>query len=360
MGGYTIHLYKSVPILIIPYPYLFKNIDLSDEIKDAEAADILVIGDKMGKSLHRFIPRSIKKLSVNLKSPLKYYNWAREHEGLHRTLFKLKSLKNIPPVIIYLGSNSEFYEKKLNARDHKIISTNFLRYKNPKISTSIMALPFLSKYLYQTPKFQIISQNITQDKSEYSSIYKQVQIKLTYQIFEHELEELLETVKVKETNLITLTSPIKLDLPPNKTCDNAKTDTLLKLQKDIEKFINKGDFKIAFNRAKELSLVSTGNAKSFYLLGIAAKSLGKFKEAKSALQKAHAYDCLPKRSNIIFNNIIRKYVKKHGIILIDFSKIVQHNFGKDYVFIDNFYPQEIFYENVLKQIDQSIQKILDI
>ena len=110
IGAYTVYLYKSVPIMTVPYPYLFKDINLSEEIKKAEEADILIIGDKMGKSLDRFIPKTIKKLSINLKSPLKYYNWSRNNEGLHRTLFKIKSLKTIPPVTIYLGSNSEFYE----------------------------------------------------------------------------------------------------------------------------------------------------------------------------------------------------------------------------------------------------------
>ena len=39
----------------------------------------------------------------SLKNPPLIYNWSEQSEGLHRTLFKLKSLEKIPPIVIYFA-----------------------------------------------------------------------------------------------------------------------------------------------------------------------------------------------------------------------------------------------------------------
>ena len=67
----------------------------------------------MGSALQRFLPEMIERLSKDLNEPIKIYNWSKPNEGLHRTISKLKSLKKLPPMVIFHGASQEFFEKKV-------------------------------------------------------------------------------------------------------------------------------------------------------------------------------------------------------------------------------------------------------
>ena len=79
----------------------------------------------MGHNLNAYLPSLIKDISSNLAEVIKVFNWSRKNEGMHRTLSKIKSLKNLPEIIIYHGGSEEFFEKTFFIKDKKTILAIF-------------------------------------------------------------------------------------------------------------------------------------------------------------------------------------------------------------------------------------------
>jgi hypothetical protein len=97
LGGllYRKHVY------IIPFPYEVAETPTKiyrDSLKQAQEAQVLIVGDRMGVALNSYIPMIKSELEKELKTAPAIYNWSRPHEGLHRTLNKIKSLKKVPPI----------------------------------------------------------------------------------------------------------------------------------------------------------------------------------------------------------------------------------------------------------------------
>ena len=124
ISSYIYYIISTKPTMITPYPYTFSYTHSQhDEIQNSQ---ILILGDRQGKHLDAFLPELTKEVSVNLRKPIKIFNWSSNGDGLHRSLEKLKSLKKIPPLVVVYGTSQEFYEKKFNINDHKTIFSKVL------------------------------------------------------------------------------------------------------------------------------------------------------------------------------------------------------------------------------------------
>lgn len=347
--------FKITPTQIIPYPYLMnvKNIEGSLE---AASSNVLIIGDRMGVALDKYIPSLIKDTSEELREPLKVYNWSRANEGLHRSIDKLKKLDALPSVIIYHGASEEFYEKKFYISQKPQIMQNMARYEDDAILTMIMTAPFLSKYIYTPVRYIPLGDYPKQDSSTYTGKQRQDRLEIGFKIFEKEVIELIQYVKSKDSKLIIMTTPINLEAEPKSVCENSKTQTMEEYQKNIEAMIQNGNKKQAYIKAKELAKISLTNAKSHYLYGKVALELGRFKEAREQLTLAAAYDCTQWRINIIFNKILTKIASKNNIEVVDFDTLVNQNLGRDTLFLDPIYPQVIYYERAFSEIKKQIRK----
>ncbi|TNF31340.1 MAG: hypothetical protein EP319_02440 [Deltaproteobacteria bacterium] len=347
--------YKITPTQIIPYPYLMnvKNIEGSLE---AASSNVLIVGDRMGVALDKYIPELIKDTSAELKDPLKIYNWSRSNEGLHRSIDKLKKLDALPSVVIFHGASEEFYEKKFYISQKDIIMKNMALYEDDAILTMIMTAPFISKYLYTPIKYIVLGDYPKQDSSTYTGKQKQDRLEIAFKIFEKEVIELIQYVKSKDSKLIIMTTPINLETEPKSVCENAKTQTMEDYQKDIELMISEGNKKKAYLKAKELAKISLTNAKSHYLYGKVSLDLGRFKEAREQLTMAAAYDCTQWRINIVFNKILEKIAKRNNVELVDFDMLVNQNLGRDTLFLDPIFPQVIYYQRALNEIKKLIRK----
>ena len=353
--GFAVYIYKKRPTQIIPYPYIVQNIKYPQS-KKAETSHVLIIGDRMGLALNRFIPELNKNISKELQEPLNIFNWSKNNEGIHRTINKIKSLKSLPPIIIYQGSSEEFYEKKINIKKRKNILKNFQLFDNNKISTLLMTFPFISKFIYKNTDIQYLSGNATEDLTSYSPFFKQIRMELTYKIYEYEIEELINYVRSKDSNLIIVTTPINLEAPPKTVCKNSTTKSIEDLQETLTEQIKEKRYKENYSQAKDLAHQSIGNAYSHYLHGIIALKLLKFNESREALEKAEAFDCKQWRGSVIFNNIMKQKAKRNKINLIDFNNLVNLNLGRDTIFQNQFYPQHIYYQQLMKLLESKIKK----
>ncbi|MBT3584461.1 MAG: hypothetical protein HN509_06125 [Halobacteriovoraceae bacterium] len=356
--GYGSFIMLTVPGQIEPLPYTLKIASLHGAT-DANQANVLIVGDRMGLALKRLIPKIVKDLSGDLMEPLKIFNWSEEGEGLHRTLHKLRSLSKLPSLIIYHGASQEFFEKKFLVQERKKILDNIRKFEDEKFASLLISFPLLSRFLYKKVTYIPISKKI-QNKTVYPSFAKQWQMELAFKLYEIEMKTMMEYIKGNDSRLITITTPINLEIMPRAVCDNSETNTILIEQRDLEQLIKKGKSKQAYGPLKELAIKTVGNARSYHLYGLAALKLGRFKEARLNLHKAAALDCKTWRGNAVFNIIMRKEAKYQGQSLIDFDQLINQQLGQNVLFKDEIFPQNLFYDELREVLKLEIKKYLDL
>lgn len=360
--GFLYWSYSSKRTIITPYTYSFNanaKLAINSEINEAESAKILITGDQMAATLNNYTADISAELSQNFKTPLKIYNWSKPHEGLHRTLFKLKSLKKFPSVIIYHGASSELYEKIFSVSDKKSILKNFSTYDDEKIISLIITFPILSKIFYKKVDYYDLGA-IKEYQNHLSGQEKMDEKEISFKLFDYELRELIELVKNKKSNLILITTPLNLEIHPKEICSQSTSQTIIEVQQQIEADLKAGNFKKAYTDSLLLSKETISNAKSFYLLGIASLKTGDLQLAREALQKATVFDCANWRGNAVYNSILKYQAKTHQIPVIDFDQYMSSALSKDGLFIDEIYPQNIFYQTLESELKETLKKILSV
>lgn len=363
---YVARPFLKSKIRIIPYPYEFTEkyqkriaLELKDQIIEAENSQVLIIGDQMGKSLTPYLPTLAEHFNKTKTRPPIVYNWSSEHEGLFRSLSKIKLLKKIPPIIIYFGASSELYEKRFEVKDGNKILENFKTYENDSIISLIITFPWLSKYFY-SPVSYLNIEDIKPYKNLISSTQKLEELEIGFKMFQYELKELIDIVKNKKTQIIFITTPINPDVPPKKVCQHANNDEIHIMQKEIQALIEKNEFKEAFPKIDMLAKTTFVNAKSYYLLGKAALGIGQLNIARDAFIKASVFDCQSWRGNGVYNAIIKNEAKAHFNSLVDFEQYMYSQLSKDGLFFDDLYPQNIFYQSIVKELAEVISQLLSI
>ena len=347
------------PTQLVPYPYEVQRLDYADQSL-AEKTTVLIVGDRMGKALDAYLPQLINKSSVNLNTPLPVFNWSKEHESIARTLAKLKSLKKIPPVIVYLGASEEGYERRYDPRDLPRILKNFERYEDVKFQSLIMTTPILSRLIYTPIRRTLLGKDPVKDSASYTAEGYQLLAELNFKLFTSEVQDLVTWAKENKTQLILNTTPINLETLPHQVCENTTTENLKIYQEEIMSRIAKDDLKATLAELKELNQKIIGNALNFHLLGSVYLKLGQLSKAREEYVKAAAYDCSPWRTNPIHNIIIEKAAIQNNVHLINFDRLVNQNLGQDVTFLSEIYPQHVYYQQYINLLSQKIMEILKI
>ncbi len=353
--GWVGNRWFTEPTLIAPLPYQI-DAKFGTDLDLAQEANVLILGDRLGKSLDPYIKDLVEKLSVKLKDPMRIVNWSRTHENLGRSLHKLKQLKKFPDIILYLGGSEEFYEERFHIQDRKKILENIKMFKDENKSSLIYTFPPLSRFIYHPVKRYQLSADPLKDPGDFTSKYQQMKMEITFKLFDVELEELISLVKEKGSYLVLSTAPINLELKPKKVCLNSTTDSLEQYQRELESKLDKGMHKAALSEIRKLSETSIGNAKTFFLLGRAQLGSGLYEQAQISLKKAASFDCGNTRSHPVFNAIIKKKVSGKGIKLIDFNNIVTRHLGLNELFLAEHFPQEIYYRHYIEELYVTIKE----
>ena len=76
-----------------------------------------------------------------------------------------------------------------------------------------MAFPFLSKFIYE-PVSLIKLDSLNEDRDNLEGEDKLTKMEMTYKFFRHQLWDMINYVKEKNSTLILLTTPINLKVPP--------------------------------------------------------------------------------------------------------------------------------------------------
>lgn len=365
-SAYLYWVYSARRTVITPFTYSFLNSfdekykkEHAEEIKEAEQAKILIIGDRMGKTLIGHTRTLQEHFGEAFKTPPSIYNWSADNEGLFRTIHKLKMLKKIPPIVIYFGASSELTEKKFRVEDKTRILKNFQTYDDEKLISLIITFPWLSKILYKDVVYYDLAE-YTEYKSLLAAPLKLDEKELSFKIFQYEMQEMIDYIKEKKSNLVLITTPINLEVEPKEVCAHGNNDDITGLQQEIEAELKEGAYKSAFPKARELSEVSFSNARSFYLYGKAALGIGDSKTAREALLKASVFDCSSWRGNAVYNAIMKGLAEKNLVQIVDFDQYMTSNLSKEGLFFDEIVPQNIFYQSMIKELGDILKKILSV
>lgn len=358
--------YSKKRTLITPYPYSFLNTfdekfkaQNADAIQKAENSKILIVGDRMGLSLDPYTNELSESFKGALKEAPSIYNWSAENEGLFRTIHKLKMLKKLPPIIIYFGASSEIFEKKFEVNDKKKILKNFNTFDDEKMISLIITFPWLSKVFYKNIKYFDFSE-FTPYKNFLAAPSKMDEKEISFKIFEYEVRELIQLSKDKKSNLVFITTPVNLEIEPKEVCAHSSNADVIELQQELASELKDGAYKSVMPKAQELAEATPGNARSFYLLGLSALGNGDKQLARETLSKASIFDCHNWRGNAVYNAIIKKEAKSGQIPVVDFEQYMNSNLSSEGLFFDEIMPQNIFYQNMIKELGDIIKKILSI
>lgn len=359
-------VYKSVSdskTLIIPFPYSFQEKYVqkfqeaeSAQIKKAEEAQILIVGDELGLSLNPYLNRILTENQNYLRADGAIFNWSSAKEPLFRTVFKMKQLSKLPPIVIYLGANSELREQKFDIRDLENITHNFNVYDDEKLISLIITFPVLSKLIYKKMHYFELEAPKSYNNLQ-SSQFRQKEKELNFRLFNYEVQELIDLVKKHKSQLILSSTPINLQTPPHSSCPHTQNEKVIEMQQSIEALLKEGASKDALKEITSLAKINFANAQTFYLLGQAQMMNGDLKEAYYSLQKASIFDCDNWRGNAVYNAILFKKAQDNGVSFIDFDKITSEQLTKEGIFIDETYPHNALYIHFINEINTSLKRI---
>ena len=310
----------------------------------------------MGVYLSKFNTILAATISSNLAKPIKIQSLAKNGFGIHRTLHDLRALTQWPQILIYQGASEEFYESKFHLSEITKIRKNFELYSDDRVETFLILYPELSRIVYEPIKRVVlgpmpVEEEVTQE------IYLQ-RLETEILLFEQQLVQLVQLSKDRNTLLILSTTPINLDQPPKKICDFTTTDDIEAEILGLRDLLRANNPKSAYTKSSKLITQYSGNAELLFIHGQISKRLGKLDEARTTLLEASAYDCSPWRATEMNNSIIRKVAKQHQILLFDFAKVVEDDFGKNTTFFDELHPQNLYYDKGMEQLGLVIKSIL--
>lgn len=362
LGAFLFWTFSGHKTLITPFPYSFTpnaQLTTEKELALAENAKILIIGDQMGEVLSKYTPDLIDDLAKSFKNPPKIYNWSKPHEGLHRTLQKIKLMKKLPLIIIYHGASSELFEKKFDVTDKEAIFKNFSKFDDDKMISLIITFPWLSKIIYKNMNYFELGPMI-EYQNRLPGTQKIIEKEVSFKLFDYELREMIDVIKDKKSNLVLVTTPINLEVRPHETCSHSTSNDIIELQQVIEELLKEGNYKQAYPKALELSNETYSNAQSFFLLGKASLGLGNLAFARETLTKASVFDCANWRGSGVYNSIIKSQAKKRQVTLIDFDQFMTSSLSKEGLFMDDIFPQNVFYQTMFLELKDNVKKILSV
>jgi hypothetical protein len=352
-GGFFVwERYKQNPQQVVPFPYTFEESAPATKLD----APILITGDEMGIYFSKFSTILADTISSNLAKPIRIQSLAKNGFGIHRTLHDLKGLTQWPQILIYQGASQEFFETKFHLSEITKIAKNFELYSDDRIETFLILYPELSRIVYEPIKRVTLGAEPVEDEVSETDYLKRLETEIL--LFEQQLVQLVQMSKDRNTLLILSTTPINLDQPPKKVCEFTTTTDIEAEILGLRDLLRANDPKSAYTKSSKLITQYSGNAELLFIHGQISKRLGNLDEAKSSLLEASAYDCNPWRATELHNSIIRKVAKQHQILLFDFAKVMEDDYGKNTTFFDETHPQNLYYDKGMEQLGLVIKSIL--
>ena len=362
--GVVCFAYFKFPPKPYPYPYDSRkiNIKVNQVEKDTK---FLIIGDRLAEAYESYISDLSDQLSMGLSNLIYGQVISGNHDGLHRTLLKLKALDYLPPLVIYMGGTRELYEQNIALSAIESFQENYELYINPKIATLLWFVPQLGTLVYKAHKpFHLKQAPEINTKLNREDHLKKLQA-ASYLLFEIQLHDFMQTVLKKGSIPILVTAPLSYGLPPLRPCQTESSEDIEKLITTARELLESGEAKAAF-QALEDGLARMGkasypnNSNFHYLVGKIALAMKNPELARDHFSKAIIFDCSNKRGNDIYNKIIFKVAKFYDVEVVDFNALTSLHLGKDKQFIDEFMPAKFYFMQLTEILNMRLRKYLNL
>jgi hypothetical protein len=353
LGFFVYQRYSQNPEQTFPYPYMFSL----DALAISLDAPILIVGDRMGVYMAKFQAELAATISQDLSKNIKIQSLAKDGHALHRTLHDLKSLSQWPQIVIFQGASEEYREEKFIPSQVPKILKNFQIYDDDRIQTALILYPLLSRIVYepiQRVKFTDVLPPYKAPEEEQFLKRMEMEIRL----FEKQLRQLVIQSRDRNSMLILTTTPVNLEIEPHKVCGFTTTLEIENGIREVETLLKEENYKGALGKSSKLVQAYTGNARLYFVHGQVLTKVGQIDEAKNALLQSSAYDCDPWRATEIQNSIIRKVARQQQVLLFDFAEMANVGWSESPRFFDEIYPQNLVYEQAMKQLGLVIKSIL--
>lgn len=356
--GYLSYRFVVNPSRIYPLPYAKIKVS-KEEIKKAQSADIIIIGDSAGSYLMDYMPRFVEETKSFLRKPIKIYDWSRPGENLAHVLAKVRALKKMPLLFIYHGGLDELTRRRFSTRDLSSILKNIKITKNQNILTAIYSLPLLSRIIYWP--YQKVSLDVSAPSYPLNISSKGAIriLEVLYSIFKWEAILLTEHLKLKDAKAWFIPQSYNITEKPVRVCEAT-------INIEIEKVLEKANALIKENKDKEaLNIIQNvldknkGNALAMHTMGNLLLSRGEFLKAKSAYYQAMIHDCGLTRANPIFTKILMEEFEKKDFKIIDFNRMVTNYLGKNILFQEPRKPQSIYYNKLIDKMISEFRKFMN-
>ncbi len=329
------------------YPHSYKLVQPSGkEVKEAEEADIILIGDSSTSLLLGGVEEVLDDVAKHFKNRPIVYDWGRPGEPMGQTLVKVKALSKMPVLFIYHGGRDTFLNQKFSLKEFTNLKKNIELSKNETVMTFIMAYPPSSRFIYHPMKKVDLQGNPPAYPKDLPAVAVMDIMNVLYDVYKQEAAELFSYLKERDANLWVIPQALNLTLAPKRVCENtidAEQDRILAKAQEMEE---SGRRKEAFNTVNDLIKVNKGNAKAYYQIAKLLQSMGNPAEAKKAYYQAMIYDCGLERSNPIFLKILMEQAEKRQFKVIDFNRMVTNLLGRNILFINERDPQPLYYQHL--------------
>lgn len=357
VAGFIGHKIFTMPSQSIPYPYVFESIP---KPTIPELTNVVLLGDRMGAKFSAYIPLLEESISKGLNKGIKITNLTSAHEGLHRTLIKLRSLKPFPKVVLFHGGSEEYLEKKFETKDAEKILHNFKLYQKDSVQTALLFSQETSKFIYTPIERVKLTPDYNPSFENYPDQDLLARQEVMFKIYEKEFQELVEYTKAHDSILVVISTPLNLDIAPKRPCELADYSSFTDKKNELENLKKSGDFKSAYNLLMEIASDNQGNAEYFFELGQVLKSLSQKNEGIIEIEKSMAFDCKLWRGGEIYNVIQKRASAKAEIFYFDFSQMLKDQWGGNLTFFDEIYPQDFYYQKAVNVLGSMLKKYFKI
>lgn len=344
--------FKSNIEQFFPYSYYFL------ETSPQDSAPIAILGDELGARFYSFKDLIIEGVSKNLSKPIKVSDLTQKKQGLQRSLNLLKNLQTKPKILIYFSGLSEFTEKRFNYEDLGTIKYNFSIYNDPLYQTILLLYQKSSRLLYKPLTYVEYDSVIKEDETKYSDFMLMKRNEFVFKYYKQELTELIEYTKTNDILLFLITTPLNPEVSPFKSCEGTLDPMFKDKFIEFKKLVENKNYKLASELGKELSLLLNSHAETQFYYAKTLKNLGQNIEAYERLIMAKALDCNPKGANPVFNSIMRSLASEKQVPLIDFERLLLQDWNINEIFLDDVYPQNIYFEKLIKPLSYRIKDLL--
>lgn len=357
VGVLYITRYKKNLDQITPYPFYISR-DAYKSVKELDYIPILLVGDKMALRMKTFIPEIQELISKNLTKPVKIKTLAIDGENIHRTLAKIKQLKKMPLIILFMSNLDAEVESIFNSNQLSEINENIKLYNDDFLKSLMMIFPFTARFIYKPIKLTVLKENIVPDINIYPEEVFLKRKEVSFKLYESSLDELIQFTKKRNSIIIPITSPLNLKIPPKSACYGALNQDFFGDYLKFNKMYEQNKMRDALEIGKDLVLVAPNHSNILFRYAKALHSMNMMTNAQTFYENAYAYDCSKRFGHPVYNSILKKVSNKNRVKYFDFHQLVTDASMRDESFTEDIYPQDVYFEKLAKAIAMDIKSIL--